>query len=199
VRSILPDVPDSTRIKAATLAALVAVMCAGCGSTTTVSAGPIVPVSVDCGQQLPSRSSVEGEFAEIAGFTVSEICPADVDPTFASQEFDSLAAGLVSQNGIPILRVLAGQLKSGRGDAFIHTYLGKLSDQTRQGVGVPSETEELGGHVVRHFNIPLVTDGYVYADRPTVVIACVAFGSPRRPSKTRSPRFSTTWAESVVV
>jgi hypothetical protein len=31
---------------------------------------------------------------------------------------------------------------------------------------------------VKHFNIPLVTDGYVYADGPTVVIAYVAFGSP---------------------
>jgi hypothetical protein len=109
----VPHVPDTTRIKAATLAALVAVMCAGCGSTTTVSAGPIAPVSVDCGLQAPSPSSVEGVFAEIAGFSVSEICPADVDPTLASQEFDGLAAGLVSQNGNPILRVLAGQLKSG--------------------------------------------------------------------------------------
>jgi hypothetical protein len=117
----VPDVPDTTRIKATTLAALVAVMCAGCGSTTTVSTGPIVPVSIDCGLQAPSPNSVEGVFAEIAGFTVSEICPADVDPTFARQEFDGLAAGLVSQNGNPILRVLAGQLKSGSGDAFIHT------------------------------------------------------------------------------
>jgi hypothetical protein len=174
----VPHVPDTTRVKAATLAALVAVMCVACGSTTTVSAGPIAPVSVDCGPQAPSPNSVNGGFAEIDGFTVSEICPADVDPTFASQEFDSLAAGLVSQNGNPILRVLAGQLKSGSGDAFIHTYLENLSAQTRDGVGVPSETEELGGHVVRHFNIPLVTDGYVYADGPTVVIAYVAPGSP---------------------
>ena len=84
----------------------------------------------------------------------------------------------MSQNGHPILRVLAGQLESGSGDAFVDTYLRKLSAQTRDGVGVPSETEELGGHVVKHFNIPLVTDGYVYADGPTVVVAYVAFGSP---------------------
>ena len=69
----MPDVPDTTRIKSATLAALVAVMCAACGSTTTVPAGPIAPVSVDCGLQAPSPSGVEGRFAEIAGFTVSEI------------------------------------------------------------------------------------------------------------------------------
>jgi hypothetical protein len=171
-------VPDTPRIKAAALAAVVVAMCAACGSSTTESAHPITPVSVDCGLQAPSPSSVEGVFAETAGFTVSEICPADVDPTFDSQKFDGLAAGLVSQNGNPSLRVLAGQLKSGSGDAFVHKYLGNLSAQTREGVGVPSETEELGGHVVRHFNIPLATDGYVHADGPTAVIAYVAAGSP---------------------
>jgi hypothetical protein len=31
---------------------------------------------------------------------------------------------------------------------------------------------------VSHFNIPLVTDGYVSADGRTVVVAYVAFGSP---------------------
>jgi hypothetical protein len=82
-----------------------------------------------------NRIGVEGVFAEIAGVTVSEVCPADVDPTFASQEFDGLAAGLVSQNGNPILRVLAGQVESGDGDAFIHTYLGNLSAQTRDSEG----------------------------------------------------------------
>jgi hypothetical protein len=174
----VPDAPVTTRIKAATLAALIAVMCAACGSTTTESAGPIVPVSVDCGMQVPGPGGASGLFAEIPGFTVSEVCPADVDPSFASTEFDSLAAGLVSQNGNPILRVLAGQLKSGSGDAFIRTYLGNLSAQTRDGVGVPSEADELGGHVVSHFNIPLVTDGYVSADGRTVVVAYVAFGSP---------------------
>jgi hypothetical protein len=174
----VPDVPGTTRIKAATFAALVAVMCAACGSTTTESAGPIVPVSIDCGMQVPGPGGADGLFAEIPGFTVSEVCPADVDPSFATAEFDSLAAGVVSQNGNPILRVLAGQPKSRSGDAFIRTYLGNLSAQTGDGVGVPSETEELGGHVVRHFNIPLVTDGYVYANGPTAVIAYVAFGSP---------------------
>jgi hypothetical protein len=171
-------VPDTARIKAATLAAFVAVMCAACGSTTAVSAGPIAPVSVDCGVQEPGPSGVDGLFTEIDSFTVSEICPADVDPTFASQEFGSLAAGLVSQNGNPMLRVLAGQLKSGSGHDFIVTYLGKLADQTRPGVGVPSEVEELGRHAVRHFNIPLVTDEYLYADGPTVVVAYVAAGAP---------------------
>jgi hypothetical protein len=31
---------------------------------------------------------------------------------------------------------------------------------------------------MRHFNIPLVTDGYLYADGPTVAIAYVAAGAP---------------------
>lgn len=170
--------PDTTRIKVATLAALVAVMCAACGSTTTVSAGPIAPVSVDCGLQAPGPGGVDGLFAEIAGFTVSEICPADVDPTFASQEFNSLAAVLVSQNGNPILRVLAGQLKSGSGDVFVHNYLANLSTNTPEGVGIPSETEEFGGHVVSHFNIPPTAEGYANTDGRRVVIAYVAPGSP---------------------
>ncbi len=101
-------------MKAATLVAFVAVMCAACGSTTTVSASPIAPVSVDCGLQAPGPSSVDSVFGEIDGFTVSEICPADIDPTFAAKEFGTLAAGLVSQNGNPILRVLAGQLEIGQ-------------------------------------------------------------------------------------
>ena len=100
--------------------------------------------------------------------TVSEICPADIDPTFASQEFGALTAGIVSQNGIPILRVLAGQLKSGSGDAFVHKYLGDLADKTRDGVGVPSYTEQVGAQVVTHFNVPLTAEGYAYADGPTV-------------------------------
>ena len=133
--------PETARIKAATLAVLVAVMCAACGSTTTESAGPIVPVSIDCGMQVPGPGSADGLFAEIPGFTVSEVCPADVDPSFATAEFDSLAAGVVSQNGNPILRVLAGQLKSGSGHDFILTYLGKLADQARPGVAAIDEVQ----------------------------------------------------------
>ncbi len=137
-----------------------------------------MPVSVDCGIQIPRVGGTNRLFAEIPGFTVSEICLADADPSFATSEVDSRAAGLVSQNGNPILRVLAGRLKSGSGDAFTRTYLENLSAQARDKAGVPSETEQLGGHLVSHFNIPLVTDGYVYADGRTVVIANVAAGAP---------------------
>ena len=116
-------VPYSTRIKAGTLAAVCVAMCAACGSTTTGSSGPIAPVSVDCSLQTASPSTVDGAFAEIPGFTVTAISPADVDPAFAGREFDCVAAALVSQNGNPMLRVLAGQLKSGSGDALVrHTH-----------------------------------------------------------------------------
>ncbi len=83
------------------------------------------------------------------------LCPADVDPALASQAFDGLAAALVSQYGNPMLRVLGGQLKSASGDAFVHQYLENLSAKTRDGVGLPCDTEQLGGHVVAQFNVPL--------------------------------------------
>lgn len=165
------------RINVAALAAILVAMCVGCGSTTTGSAGPISTVSVECGLQT-SPGSVDGLFAEIPGFTITEICPDDVDPAIATQEFEGLAAGLVSQNGDPILRVIAGQLKSGSGEDFVDKYLEDLSAQTREGVGLPSYTEQLGGHVVTHFNIPLTAEGYASTEGPTVSIAYVAFGSP---------------------
>ena len=52
-----------------------------------------------------------------------------------------------------MLRVLAGQLRSGGGDAFVHGYVENLSTKTRDAVGLPSDTEQLGGHAVTHFNI----------------------------------------------
>jgi hypothetical protein len=157
---MLPIVPHATRIKAAILAAAVVATCAACASTTSASADPMSPL------------------AELPGFTVTEIGPADVDATVATDEFDDLTAGIVSQNGVPMLRVLAGQVKSGDGDAFVHTYLRKLSTQTRNGVGLPSEPQQLGDDVVTHFNVPLTAEGYAYADGPKVVIAYVTVGSP---------------------
>jgi hypothetical protein len=158
---MLPIVPHPTPIKAATLTAVIAAMCVGCGSTTAMS------------------SPVDGVLSEIPDFTVTEICPADVDATLVGQQFNHVSAGMVSQNGDVILRVLAGQLKSGdSGDAFVHRYLQDLSRQTRYGVGVASNTEQLGEHAVTHFNIPLTAEGYTYTEGQKVVIAYVAFGSP---------------------
>jgi len=107
-------------------------------------------------------------FSELPGFTVTEIGPADVDPAVAGAEFNDLTAGIVSQNGAPVLRVLAGQVKSGNGDAFVHTYLEKLSARIR---------------VVTHFNVPLAAEGYASAAGSTVVIASRSVHL-RRPSKT---------------
>jgi hypothetical protein len=77
-----------------------------------------------------------------------------------------------------MLRMAAGQLKSGTGDAFVHGYLENMSTRTGDGVGLPSDTEQLGGHTVTHFNIPLTSEGYTDAHGLTVVIAYVAQGSP---------------------
>jgi hypothetical protein len=175
---MLSAVPYPTRITVAVVATVLAAICAACTPTTTVSVGPIAPVSVDCGLQAPPPEGVDGVLAEIPGFTVTEICPADIDPAFASHEFNRLAAALVSQNGNPILRVLAGQVKNGSAEAFLHDYVANLSTLTREGVGVASEPEQIGGHAVMHLNIPLVTDGYTYVEGPTVVVAYVAAGSP---------------------
>jgi hypothetical protein len=157
---MLPIVPHTTRLTAATLAAAVIATCAACAPTTSASAEPMSPL------------------ADLPGFTATEISPADVDPSVAADEFDDLTAGIVSQNGIPMLRVLAGQVKSGNGNAFVHDYLAELSARTRDGVGLPGEPQQLGDDVVTHFNVPLTVEGYTYADGPKVVIAYVTVGSP---------------------
>jgi hypothetical protein len=62
-----------------------------------VGARPIVPVSIDCGLQVPGPNDVDGVFAEIPGFTVTEICPSEIDPSFAIQEF-----GVVTHLNVPL-------------------------------------------------------------------------------------------------
>ncbi|HEX2401725.1 MAG TPA: hypothetical protein VHJ79_17335 [Mycobacterium sp.] len=80
---MLSIVPYPKRFTAAALTALFVAMCAACGSTMTGSAGLIAPVSVGCGLQTPAP----GGFAELPGFTVTEICPADVDPPLRRTNF----------------------------------------------------------------------------------------------------------------
>lgn len=175
---MLSIVPYTLRIKAAAmLAAAFAVTSAGCASATTESAGPITPVSVDC-PNVPGPGAVEGVLTDLEGFTVTEICASEAFPVAASAQFDSVAAGLVSQDGNQILRVLVGQVKSGDADAFLSNYIGDLSEQQPEGGGVPSEKQELGEHLVTHFNVPLSAEGYAYTSGPTVVIAYVTSGSP---------------------
>jgi hypothetical protein len=167
-------VPHRNRIAAATLAVLAIAMCAASGSSATGFTRPISPVSVDC----DLRSAGTGGLADIDGFTVTPICPSEGFPSVSAQAFDSLAAGLVSQNGVELLRVLVGQRKSGDGDAYVRDYVSTLADRTPQGVGVSSEPQQVSEHVVTHFNVPLRAEGYAYADGPSVVIAYVAAGAP---------------------
>jgi hypothetical protein len=182
---MLPIVPYTIRTRLAVLAAVVAATSAGCGWVTTESAGTTTSsgasttvADADCRVQAPGPSSVDGVFAKMSGFTVTDACPSEAFPAVASQQFDSLVAGVVSQNGNQILRVLAGQVKSGTGDAFVDKYLQNLSTQTREGVGLPSETQELGGDVLTHFNVPLTAEGYTFSDGPTIMIAYIEAGSP---------------------
>jgi hypothetical protein len=80
---MLSIVPYPKRFTAAALTAVFVAMCAACGSTTIGSAGPISHVNADCGLQIPAP----GGFAELPGFTVTEICPADVDPPLRRTNF----------------------------------------------------------------------------------------------------------------
>lgn len=174
---MLSIVPYPMRIKAAAmLAAALAVTSAGCASATE-SAGPITPVSVDCAN-VPGPGAVEGVLTDLEGFTVTEICASEAFAVAASAQFDSVAAGLVSQDGNQILRVLVGQVKSGNADAFLSNYVADLSEQQPEGGAVPSEKQQLGEHLVTHFNVPLSAEGYAYTSGPTVVIAYIASGSP---------------------
>ena len=115
------------------------------------------------------------------GFTVKQICPADVDPAFARPDvtdgFYADAAGEVSQSGKPVLKVLAAQLKSGNGDGYVHTFLsGLTSDDPAKTVA--SETQVLGGHEVTYFNVPVGASGYTYAQGAIAVIAYTTPGAP---------------------
>ena len=110
-------------------------------------------------------------FAGIAPFTVELICPADVDPAFAGPQFRAVAAGDITQNGGPVLKVLAGELKSGSGDDFVQKFLSNLSTLAAPGRTVASEPKQVGGRQVTYFNVPVAAEGYAYAVGPTVVIA----------------------------
>lgn len=67
----------------------------------------------------------------------------------------------------PDAQSACGRTENRQRDAFVREYLENLSAKSRDGVGLPSHTEQLGGHAVTHFNIPLTIDGYVYANGPT--------------------------------
>ena len=71
----------------------------------------------------------------------------------------------ITRDGTSVVTVFAGELASGGGQAFVDdTFL----PATR---GAASEAQNVGGYPVTYFNIPRLSDGYAYTDRPTVVIA----------------------------
>ena len=77
-------------------------------------------------------------------------------------------------DGSPALRVLAGQLNSGSGDAFVEKFLSDLSTDAAEATPprtVATEPREIGRYPVTYFNIALAGDGYAYADGQTVVVA----------------------------
>jgi hypothetical protein len=168
--------------------AMVVALCSGWSSA--MAAGP------DCGVQAPGPDSLASAFASLPKrFSVKAICPAEVGPGLAGQEltaeFSDEAAGEVTQtdvsigdqHGLVVLRVLAGKLKSGSGDAFVDAFLSRLGPDARDG------TVTLGGHAVQYFDIP-GGDGYAYAQGPTVVIGYIRPPSevdPKRPEWVELP------------
>jgi hypothetical protein len=147
---------------------------AGCGSSTTDPAstgtGSSAPSSATahiegCLVKAPGPSDVDAAFGYMPGFSVEQICPADVDPSLPAKSAEFLAtnAGKVLQNGNPAVAVFAGQLKEGDGDAFVHAFLTDLSAQT--------EAKDVGGYAVTYFDASTDNRGYVYSKGPTVVIA----------------------------
>jgi hypothetical protein len=64
-----------------------------------------------------------------------------------------VAAGDITQNGGPVLKVLAGELKSGSSDDFVQKFL-----LAAPGTTVASEPKQVGGRQVTYFNAK-VLDG----------------------------------------
>ncbi|MDT5225303.1 MAG: hypothetical protein QOG19_2710 [Mycobacterium sp.] len=169
--------------------AAVVLLCGGCGSKTTepqgsTTSGANAPMqsttttSTDCQVHSPGSSSIDGVFANLAGFTVTQICPADVVPRLGGPEVTASKAAEVSQNGNSVLRVAAAQLKSGSGDAFVHDFISGMASRIADpNKALASEPQVLGGHQVTHFNIPLSDEGYAYGAGSAVVIAYVQAGS----------------------
>ena len=127
--------------------------------------------AADCTVIPPGPSTIDGVFAEIPGFTVTPDCPAIGSP-FAGTDMAAASAAEISRDGNPVLTVFAAQLAAGSGQGFIRdTFLAAVD-------GTASDTQTVGGYPVIYFNIPRLTDGYAYADGPTVVIGYDT-GGPR--------------------
>jgi len=120
--------------------------------------------SADCGPPSSGSSTVDDVFVEIPGFTVEQGCPAIASP-FNGADMTAATAHEISRDGKSVVTVFAGELSAGTGQAFVdETFLPAAP-------GTASEAQTVGGYPVTYFNVPHLTDGYAYADGPTVVIA----------------------------
>ena len=120
--------------------------------------------SADCSPPPLGPSTIDNMFADIPGFTVEQGCPAIASP-FIGTDMTAATAHEITRDGTSVVTVFAGELATGSGQAFVdETFLPGAR-------GAASEAQTVGGHSVTYFNIPRLTDGYAYADGPTVVIA----------------------------
>ena len=137
----------------------------GAAVAAVVALGWCAPAaSADCVVMSVNPSTIDGLFAEIPGFTVTPGCPAIASP-FTGADMAAATAAEISRDGMSVMTVFAGELASGSGQEFVH-------DRVLAAVeGTAGDTQTVGGYPVTYFNIPRFTDGYAYADGPTVVIA----------------------------
>jgi hypothetical protein len=178
---------DATlRLRAAALAT-VFIAVAGCGSTgvdalTITAPGSSTPSTTanprpDCQVDAPAHSGIDNAFEPMGDFTVTPICPTDALWTGpqVSAEFLELNAAEISENGNSILRVVAGQVNSGSGEAFVHKYLSELSAAGQEfdppKILASGPAQEIGEYPVTYFHIFVAAEGYAYAEGPMVVIA----------------------------
>ena len=137
-----------------TIAAVAGLIALGCAPAA----------SADCTVLSANPSTVDGVFADIPGFTVEPGCPAVTSP-FTGADMTAAAGHEITRDGAGVVTVFVGELATGSGPDFVHdTVLAAIP-------GTASDAQTLGGYPVIYFNIPGFTDGYAYADGPTVVIA----------------------------
>jgi hypothetical protein len=130
------------------------------------------------------HATADAEFENLGGFTVTPISPDDVLVTGrpVAGRFHELGAAEVGEDGSPIMRVLVGQLNSGSGEDFVHSYLSELSaigeklDPPK--VVASGPPQDVGGYPARYYHMYMSAEGYAYTDGPTVVIAEIISGGP---------------------
>ena len=78
----------------------------------------------------------------------------------------------------PDAQSACGRTENRQRDAFVREYLENVSAKSRDGVGLPSHTEQLGGHAVTRFNIPLTVEWVRLCRRANGRRRLVALGPP---------------------